>query len=333
MALGGLVCGCLVGCGDGADGGRSADVKVLTIGTHGVGSIAHAMGAGIASVLSEHLPIEAKVVATSGPMEWMPMMETGEIDLGILNSWDAWAGREGRSTYGRLSGGRGFALRLVTSGRRALNGVVVAEDSGIREGAGLKGLRYVGAYTGSPAVTAQAEAALANFGLTLRDVQLVSAPSPDSGVRAVIEERADANGSSNIGMGAISELEATRGARFLSFDSSPEATARLQAIYPARLVKVSPSAGRTGIREDVYLLSYDFYLVARENLPDELVQEIVRILCDENATLTRINVPLSDWTPDHFVAASPMVPYHPGAVRVYTERGAWPPPHPRSAAK
>jgi TRAP transporter TAXI family solute receptor len=282
------------------------------------------MAAGMATLLSEHLPIEAKVVAASGPMEWMPMMETGEIDLGVLNSWDAWAGREGRSTYAHVSNGKGFPLTLVTSGRKGLSGVVVAEESGIRRGADLKGRRYVGEYTGSPAVTAIAQGALANFGLSRHDVRMVAAPSPDAGVRAVIEERADANGGSNIGMAVISELEATRGARFLSFDPSPAAAARLYTEFPGRLVKVAQGPARTGIREEVYLISYEFYLVAREGLPDDLVYEIVRILWEHNAALARINVPLRDWTRNNFVVDEPTVPYHTGAVRFYRERGAWP---------
>jgi TRAP-type uncharacterized transport system substrate-binding protein len=88
---------------------------------------------------------------------------------------------------------------------------------------------------------------------------------------------------------------------------------------------VAPGPGRTGVREDIYMLSYDFYLVAREGLPDDLVAEILRVLWEHNATLTKINVPLSDWTPDRFVTPSPSVPYHPGALRFYAERGVWSP--------
>jgi TRAP transporter TAXI family solute receptor len=311
-------------CAGGSAARQQDDISVLTIGTHGVGSIVHAMGAGIAAVLSDHLPIEAKVVASSGPTEWMPMMLTGEIDLGILNSWDAEAGQKGRSVYGRLSEGRGFPLMLVTAGRKALAGVVVAEDSRIRRGADLKGRRFVGAYTGSPASTAIARAALVNLGLTPDDVLMVTAASPDAGVREVIEERSDANGGSNIGMGVISELDATRGARFLSLDPSPAAVARLQREFPSRLVRVPPGPGRTGVREDVYLMSYDFYLVARAGLPDDLISRIVAILWDHNGALTRINAPLRDWTRSNFVVAAPTVPYHPGAARFYQERGIWP---------
>jgi TRAP-type uncharacterized transport system substrate-binding protein len=142
-------------------------------------------------------------------------------------------------------------------------------------------------------------------------------------VRAVIEERAEANGANNIGMGIISELDATHGARFLSFDPSPEAVARLQAEFPSRLVKVSPGPGRTGVREDVYLMSYDFYLVAREKLPDGIVAEIVRVLWDHNEELARINAPLRDWKTANFVVDAPTLPYHAGAVRFYRDRGVW----------
>lgn len=300
-------------------------VKVLNLGTHGVGSIANAMGTGIAAVLSEGLNVEVKAIASSGPTEWLPMIDSGEMDLGILNNWDAQMGWQGKSVYRNLSGGRGFEIRLITSGHKALNGIVVAEGSGIKSGMDLKGRRYVGIYTGSPAITAQAEAALANFGLTPEDVKMIAVPGVEAGVRALIEGRAEANGSNNIGMGVISELDASRGARFLSFDPSPEAIRRLQEKFPAALVRISPGQGKTGVREDVYLMSYDFYLVGRATLPDNLVYQMVRVLWERNGELTRMNRQLEDWTPENFVNSLNTIPYHPGAIKFYKEKGLWSP--------
>ncbi len=298
-------------------------IKVLNLGTHGVGSIANAMGTGIAAVLSEGLDVEVKAIASSGPTEWLPMIDSGEMDLGILNNWDAQMGWQGQSVYRNLSGGRGFEIRLITSGHKALNGIVVAEGSGIKSGLDLKGRRYVGIYTGSPAITAQGEAALANFGLSPDDVKMMAVPSVDAGVRALIEGRAEANGSNNIGMGVISELDASRGARFLSFDPSPEAVRRLQQKFPAILVKLSPGAGKTGVREEIYLMSYDFYLVGRATLAEDLVYQMVKVLWERNGELTRINRQLEDWTPENFVNRLNTIPYHPGAVKFYREKGLW----------
>lgn len=305
---------------------READqIKVLTLGTHGVGSVVNTLGSGVASVLNKRLAAEVKVVASSGPTEWLPMIQSEEIDLGILNSWDAEMGRRGESVYGQLSGKRGFPILLITSGHKALNGMVVAENSGIRTAPDLKGKRFVGAFTGTPGVTAQAEAALANLGLSLQDVRMVAVPSVDAAIRAVIEGRADIAGSANVGMGIVSELDAGKGARFLSFDPSPEALQRLQDKFPATLVKVSPGPGKTGVRGDAYLMSYDFYLVGRQNLPEDLVYDIVRILWEDNQSLVGINTQLQDWIPENFVTPVNTVPYHPGAVRFYREQGRWTP--------
>lgn len=304
---------------------QSNENKVLSLGTHGVGSIVNTMGTGIASVLSKNLSTEVKAVASTGPTEWMPMISTGEIDLGVLNNWDADMGRRGQSTYEKISDGKGFPVMLITSGHKAFNGIVVAEDSGIKQASDLKGKRFAGLYTGSPGTTAQAEAALSNLGLNPSDVKMVSVPSVDAGVRAVIEGRADANAANNIGMGVISELDSSKGARFLSFDSSPEATKRLQEKFPAAIVKVSPGPGKTGIKEDTYLMSYDFYLVGRESLSESQVYDIVKTLWEKNQELTVINKNLQDWTPENFVTTQNTVPYHPGAVKFYKEKGVWTP--------
>jgi hypothetical protein len=51
--------------------------------------------------------------------------------------------------------------------------------------------------------------------LKTSDVKVVSVPSVEAGVRAIIEGRADATGSVGLGMATNAELEADKGARYL----------------------------------------------------------------------------------------------------------------------
>lgn len=299
--------------------------KVLTLATHPVGTLVNSMGTGLATVLSKYLGSEVKVMPTTGPAEWLPMVATGEIDLGVLNNWDAQMGRLGKEEYQAATGGKGAPIYLLTSGTPALTGVVVAEGSGIRKGEDLKGKRYVGTYTGSGGITAQARAALANFGLTPSDVKMISVPGVEAGVRAVIEGRADAAGSANVGMGVIAELDADKGARFLSFDPSPEAVKRMQQYYPGYLVRVEPGPGKVGVREPIYLMSYDFYLVASEKLSEDAAYAIVKALWEHDSELGAIHARLKDWTKDRFVTNRATIPYHPGAIKFYKEVGVWGP--------
>lgn len=299
--------------------------KVMALGTHGVGSIVNAMGSGISTVLSRELGTEVKTVASSGPTEWMPMMNTEEMDMGVLNAWDAQMGYLGGIGYDKISGGKGFPIMLITSGHKSASGMMTSKESGIKTGADLKGKRYVGTYTGSPGQTMLADAGLANLGLTKKDVKMVSVPDVASGIRAIMEGRADVAGTANIGMGIVSELDAGKGAQFISLDTSPEAVKAMQELFPATPVKVSPGKGKTGVLEDIYLMEYDFYLVGRQKLSDDVVYNVVKALWDKNKDLGAINKNLEDWTPENFVVELFTLPYHPGAIKFYKEKGVWTP--------
>jgi hypothetical protein len=50
------------------------------------------------------------------------MMNSQEMDLGILNVWDAQEGWRGGFEYKELSEGKGFPISLIASGHRSLAG-------------------------------------------------------------------------------------------------------------------------------------------------------------------------------------------------------------------
>jgi TRAP transporter TAXI family solute receptor len=306
-------------------GGQAQTVlpKVINLATHPVGTLLNSFGNGMATVLSKHLPTVVKVMPTTGPTEWLPMIASGEVDFGILNNWDAKNGRYGREEYKAATAGKGSPIFLLCSGTPNLGGIMTSESSGIKKGSDLKGKRVVCIYTGSAGISKQASANLANFGLKTSDVKVVSVPSVEAGVRAIIEGRADATGSVGLGMATNAELEADKGARYLSFDPSPEAVQRMQEHFPCYLVQVSPGPGRIGIKEPTYMMAYDFYLVGSEKMNPDVAYSLIKTLWEFDKELAPIHIRLKDWTRDRFVTKTATIPYHPGAVRFYKEIGAW----------
>lgn len=266
-----------------------------------------------------------KVMPTTGPTEWFPMVATGEVDIGIVSNWDAKMGRLGKEEYKVATAGKGAPIYLLCSGTPNLNGVLTSEASGIKKGSDLKGKRVVVTYTGSAGITALARADLANFGLKPEDVRAIGVPSVDAGVRAIIEGKADATGSAGMGMATIAELDADKGARYLSFDPSPEAFQRMQEHFPCYKVQVNPGPGRGGIKEPTWLMAYDFYLVGYEKMSNDIAYTLVKTLWENDKELAPIHIRLRDWTKDRFVTNRATIPYHPGAIQFYKEVGAWGP--------
>jgi len=310
------------GWASGAEQTPKALPKVLNLATHPVGTMLNSVGTGLATVLSKHLPTLVKVMPTTGPAEWLPMASTGEVDIGVLNQWDAKMGRLGKEEYKAATAGKGAPIYLLCCGIPALNGVLVAEKSGIKKGEELKGKRYVGVYTGSGGITALARAALANFGLKTTDIKMISVPGVEAGVRGIIEGRADATFAA-IGMAVTAELDAEKGARFLSNDQSPDAVRRMQEHFPCYLVRATPGPGMVGVREPVYLMSFDFYLVCSERLSNDVAYAIVKTLWEYDKELAPIHVRLKDWTKDRYVTTNATIPYHLGAIKFYKEIGVW----------
>lgn len=325
----------VIGCGNGTEGessgvagtegaeGTEGLPSMLTIGTHAMSSLYNTMGSGIATVASKHTPVEVKAIATSGPIEWFPMFINGEMDMGVLNCWDAKMGWLGESDYAAISGGEGFPVRLLTNGSFSIYSALVAEDSGIKTAQDLKGKNFIVYYTGAAGITAQSKAFLANHNLTEDDINVITVPSISDGVKAIIERRADCAGSANIGFALVEELEATRGARFLGFDPSPEAVERAQKEFTLYPVDVEPGPGFTGVREPMTMMAYDTYLVGRTDLSDAAAYAMVEAIWEHNEELAAIHLRLQEWKTERFVTDQATIPYHPGAIKFYKEKGVW----------
>lgn len=302
---------------------QKEEPKVLSLGTHAVGSLVNTVGTGLATELSKTMGIEVKTVPLTGPQEWLPMINTGEMDLGVMNNWDSEQGWLGGATYAKPSDGKGFPISLLATGGTTLIGVLVPNDSDIKTGADLKGKRFAGIITGSAGITAQEDAFLANYGLTRDDVTEISVPSIAAAATAVIEGKADATGVA-LGMANIQELEAAKGARFLSLDASPEAVKRTNEKYQGSMVQASPAPKNVGVRQpNTNFWSYNMYFVGRNNLSEETAYNIVKNLWENNKELTAINKNMASWTTDQFAVQDNTIPYHPGAIKFYKEKGVW----------
>lgn len=296
--------------------------SILNIGTHPVGSFFNVVGTAVATVVGKHTPMKTTVKPMAGPAAWYPLVVTQEIDLGILNNWDGEKGYLGESVYGKLSKGKGFPVRLIAISVNNAIGLAVGVDSGIYKYLDLKGKRVAGNLP-TPSLQLQTEALLANGGVGWSEITPIPVSSVAEGVKVVIEGRSDASATCTIGMPIIEELQAKKGARILPLDPSPEAIKRTMEKFPGYPIKVTPGPGRTGVEKEQYLWAYDIYLIGREDLSDEAAYHIAKALWEHHKDLGSIHVLLKDWTPERFLTKEALIPYHPGAIKFYKEKGVW----------
>jgi TRAP transporter TAXI family solute receptor len=120
--------------------------RTISIGTHPIGAFFHTTGVAAAKAITDHTSMKGIVKPMSGPVAWLPYMERGDLELGVLNVWDAEKAYLGESMYEKLSNKKGFSIYLLSTTVPNAIGFIVAKDSGIKTVADLKGKRVAGNY-------------------------------------------------------------------------------------------------------------------------------------------------------------------------------------------
>lgn len=292
--------------------------SVISMGTHRVGLSYHAVGVGIAKVVSEKSPMKVLVKPFAGPNAWMPLLDGGEIELGLLSGMDAgWAFKQGPGYTKRNTN-----LRVMARGNMVDVILITRASSDIRRLADVRGKRLTSDYGSNVIARNIVEVFLASGGLTWKDVKSVPIPDVVSGLNALRDGRVD------VAFGGAPdtprELDAAIPLRPIALESHEAAMAKAREILPsARPLPLKK--GRGILREDTVAISYPNFLAASARLSGDAAYTIAKVLWEHNAELHPIHPWLRGWVREQMFDPDPPAPYHPGAVRFWKEVGAWTP--------
>ena len=300
--------------------GFIAAPQLATAQTYGIatmqpGTLSHTSGTAIAKVLYDKLQFQARVQPTAGESTLLPLVNNGEIDVGIANVFEVIDAYEGRSL------GKQDKLRLVAAIHPLRVGFFVRKDSGIKTVADLKGKRITLGFSTQLTLQRVALAILATAGLSLNDVKAVQVPNV---IRAA-EEMANGNADAFLfGLGAakVKEVDATVGGLgFAGVIDTPEALAAARKILPQMyLTTVNPRFGETGILERTVVPTYDNTLSTSSAVKEDIIYKIVDALVTNKSDLAATAPWLMELNADQLYKTLP-VPYHPGAVKWFNEKG------------
>ena len=289
--------------------------RTVAIGTNPAGTGAHAIASALAAVASKATPIAAKVQPYNGPNAWMPLLESGEIEMGIINILDSHMAATGTGNYKSAYPG----VRVISGGVFPFTaGLIVRDKSEIKQVSDLKGKRVAWDYGGHAINQTWQDAVMEAGGLKPSDVVQVRVSNLNDGIRNVPEGKVDASFSA-VGIGIIEEANAMEPIRFLSMPNT-DAANKILGRYGASVVKSAPG---TGIKGDTYVIGYPLQLVSSTKVSDKTIATLLKAWWDNLAEIQTIHPLLKRWTKETQAITNFTVPYHSGAVRFYKEVGLW----------
>ena len=296
-----------------------------TIGANPAGSLFYSVASGLAKVISGAGPMQAIVQPYTGSSTFLPLLDSGEIDFGIINAVDMGMAYQGPKL--KVAGRNPLPFtpntRLIMRGSPLLTSLVSKKDGPIKTVADVKGKRVTGEYPAHLAVWFSVYGSLASGGLTWDDVKVVPVPAVNEGIDALVQGRADVS-NHTVASAKIKEADAAIGVRFISLDCSPQGEARVKKAVPGYYLTMLKSGHSNGIIGDTCVQAYDMYLVGHKALSNDVVSAALKAIWDNIDKLAPLHPSLQEWTRERAVTPDATMAYHPAAVQFYKEKNVWP---------
>ena len=293
----------------------ASSAQNLRFGAGQQGSQNYGVNAALAQAIDTHTDLAVTVQAFGGATAFLPLLNSGELDIAAVVTPDAGDAVRGS---GPFEGMPQQNLRLVAPLLPSPVGLMVRADSGIASIAGLKGKRIAWGVPAQASLQPYIEGALANGGLSASDVTTVPVSSVANGVAALVSGNVDATLFALRGGAVVEADSAIGGIKWLPFDDSAEAVQRMTAVAPeAYIFDVAEEAGIVGASGAFKTMAYDYVLVSRADFDAETVRAIATLIKDRTGEIAGTNNVLSAMTPETIVRAYPSLPFHDAAKSVF----------------
>jgi len=299
-------------------GAPVAQAQPIGISTSPQGTLTYAVGAAIAKVLNEAGGLQVRVQPSSGTGSGIPLVESGEVDLGLANTLELYDAFHGVGTFDKRPNP---SLRAVAVVFPIKVGLFVRDDSPIKTVKDMKGHSVAYGFTSQEIIKKTVDAMLATEGLSIKDLKPILVPNLVRGVDDFISGRADIT-TFAIGSAKVAEADAAvSGIRYVSLTDSPQSLAGLKSEFrTAYIAKAQPSPVNSGVKEPINIMQYDYALFASAKVPADKIKTIADIVATNKDALAASH-PLFKSMEVGRIYSDIDVPYHDGAKAYYDGKG------------
>lgn len=297
-----------------------AKMKRITIGSNRQGSVFFLLASGFAKTLQQQLKVRATAQPHAGSTIYLPVVNKGEMTMGLNNSMDSGAATRGTAPFrSKLSNIRAIAMVWTIP-----YGLMVKADSDIKQVSDLKGKKVVTVTGPIINLTNLNIAYLHSGGLSVKDITEVKSGGIVDNINKVVEGRADASAVA-LGMPAVRKAHAgvPGGIRILPLGAGGSDAFLGREVPGSRGLVQKPGKLRPFLTEPTRVAAFDAYLNAGKQVSADDAYTIIKTLHTQWKAMQKAYGPLRPLDMDKIVPPTNPHPYHEGVVRYWKEKGLW----------
>jgi uncharacterized protein len=286
--------------------------KTLTLGTASVGGTYFVYGQVWASLVNEKIGTTISTQQTQGPNQNIILTDSKQVDLGMTTmgvALQAWNGTGDWTKGKKFSNIRAtfpmydtpfHFIALDKSGIKSVKDLA-GRKSGIGPRAGTCGTYFPMMFKTLGIDTTIRNGQASDMAANLQDGLIDAFPF-----------------CAGVPIAAYSELETTNKVRFFTY--TDDEIKKLKAAMPELSDSIIPKGTYKQQTEDHKTVGVFNFGIAHKDLPDDLVYAVTKAVLENNAQMVKGHAAaketvLPNWNRNTFL------PFHPGAVRYYKEKG------------
>jgi TRAP transporter TAXI family solute receptor len=296
----------------------TAQAQNLSIATGGTGGVYYPLGGGMAAVLSKYVDgMQATAEVTGGSVANLQLIGTGKPYLGMTMAdatLDAYKGQDKFT-------GKPVPVRTLMVMYPNRMHVVSIEGSGVTKMSDLKGKR-VSTGSGGSATEVMAFRVIEAAGLDKdRDMRRERLGVAES-VAALKDRKIDAFfWVGGLPTAAVTDLANTPGVKIKMIDHADVVSKMNQKYGKLYVQDVIQKDVYRGMEADNKQATVMNLLVAHEKMDDKTAYNIVKAVFDHRDELIRVHKEAENFKLENQKADASPVPWHPGAVKYFAEKG------------
>ena len=308
----------------------NAELKRINIGTNPAGSSYFLLASGFAKLFQDKLGVRSTAQPHAGSSVYLPLMDKGEIVLGLNNSLDSGMAIGGKKPYSFKHKNVHIIARVWV----LPYAYIAKANSGVKTMDDLRGKKVAVKVKTNVSLEQANETILATTGIKRGDVDAVDSGGVVEGVNMVVEDRVVA-ATTSLTMPALRQAHATTPGGIMVVPLGKNGTddfldAGMPGLYT---LKIKPSNLLPFVKEETLIAAFDTYLNAGSTVTDDDAYKLAKTLHENWAQLQKEYPALRGVKANELAPAVNTAPYHPGAIKYYKEIGIWTPANDARQAK
>jgi TRAP transporter TAXI family solute receptor len=286
--------------------------KTLTLGTASVGGTYFVYGQVWASLVNEKLGTSISTQQTQGPNQNIILTDSRQVDFGMTTMGIALMAWNGSGDW--TKGQKYTNIRATFPMYDTPFHFIALDKSGIKSVKDLAGRKSgIGPRAGTCGTYFPMMFKILGVNTTIRNGQ-------GSDMAAGLQDGLlDAFPfCAGVPIAAFSELETTNKVRFFTY--SDEEIRKLKAALPELSDSVIPKGTYKQQTEDHKTVGVYNFALAHKDVPEDLVYGIMKAVLDNNAQMVKGHASAKETLVENW-NRNAFLPFHPGAVRYYKEKG------------